>query len=101
MEHTRSQPRLVMTAAPTRSAWRQAQRGSVAVTWTRAPAHQPVISSVWNGSLHLTHSAARRTKVTRPKPRILQTTPGVAHLQKGVRLTPCRLLSKLKALLAS
>ena len=58
-------------AAPTRSGWRPAQSGSVAVTWTREMAHQPGTSSAWNSSLRLTHSTARRTKATRPKRPIL------------------------------
>ena len=84
MERIPSLPRLAMTAVPTRSAWRPAQSGSVAVTWTRATAHQPGTSSAWNFSWRLTHSAARRTKATRPKRLILPTTRGVARLRRVV-----------------
>ena len=34
-----------------RSAWRPAQSGSVAVTWTQMSAHRPDTSSAWNRSL--------------------------------------------------
>ena len=38
------------TARVTKSAWRPARSGLVAVTWTRAPAHRPDISSACSGS---------------------------------------------------
>ena len=92
--------RSATTAAATRSGWRPAQSGSVAVTWTRATARRPDTSSAWNFSSRLTRSTARRTKATRPRRPTLPSTPGVARLRKVVRLTHCKLLLKLKPLLA-
>ena len=46
------------TARVTRSGWRPAQSGLVAVTWTRATARRPGTSSAWNGSLRRRGSAA-------------------------------------------
>ena len=42
-------------ALATRLEWRPAQSGSVAVTWTRAPARQPGTSSAWSGFLRRIH----------------------------------------------
>ena len=54
MARIRSGRRLGMTTWAIRLGWRPARNGSVAVTWTRGTAHQPDISSVWNGFLRLT-----------------------------------------------
>ena len=54
MARTRSGLRLATTAWVIRLGWRPARNGSVAVTWTRATAHRPDISSAWNGFLRLT-----------------------------------------------
>src|SRR5437867_829845 len=77
-------------AVPTRSGWHLAQSGLLAVTWTKAQAHQRDTSSAWNFSWRLTRWAAGRA--TRPKHPTLQLTPGVARPRKAVRLTHCKLL---------
>ena len=46
-------PRSAMMALATRSGWRPAQNGSVAVTWIKATAHRLVTSSACNCSLRL------------------------------------------------
>ena len=89
-------------AGPTRSAWRPAQSGLLAVTWTRATAHRRHIWSAWNFSSRLTRSAARRTKATRPKHPILQSIPGPARSRRVVlSATSCKLPLKPRKLLVS
>jgi subtilisin family serine protease len=69
-------------------------------TWTKASVPRPDTSSVWSSFLHLTRSTAHPMRATRPRHLTSPSTHGVARHRKVVRLTRCKLLSKLRLLLA-
>ena len=96
----RGQPSATM-AWVTRSGWRRARSGSVAVTWMKAMARRPDTWSAWSSSSRPIRSTARQPRATRPKRRTSRLTHGVVRLRKAVRLILCKLLSKPRLLLAS
>ena len=87
-----------MTALETRSGWRRARSGSVAVTWMEAMVHRPDTWSAWSSFLRLIRSTARPMRAIRPRLLTLLSTRGAARLPKDVRSTRCKLLLKLKRL---